>query len=197
MKTRMTRSKGIIEVSYDDPKNEYGTTVVVAAMSLFEGTGCWMVSDWRLSEYKVLSPYSASLNASDCCSRFIPKSPEERALVISLLREYDELADGAIVWCTFDNFYRGHPDVKGVRPGFRTCHQSGYFGYKEALAKLREIKSFWDTFEGDPETARMENPNRQPSESSVTMALVIAAMDGRIPPPPPRMKRQRRGLEPR
>lgn len=172
MKIRMKRGKGYIELSYAAPGNEYGSKVVVAAMTLFEGTGCWIVSDWRLSEYKVLSPYSASLNADDCCSRYKPKSPEERAFVIEHLREFTELPDGTLQWCTFDNFYRGQPNVKGYRPEWRSCHDSGYFGYADAFAKLKEIQAFWESFEGDPETARIANPDRQWSESRMSMAYL-------------------------
>ncbi|KWU26408.1 hypothetical protein AS149_25815 [Burkholderia cenocepacia] len=176
----MTRRRGCIEVLYTAPGNPYGYKVSVAAMTLFEGTGCWMVTDWRLSKYKPLSPWSSSLNADDVCAQYRPKSKEELIFVTSLLREYEE-KDGELLWCTFDNFYRGHPDVGGVRPSYRTHHQAGYFGYREAFAKLREIKGFWDAFEGDPLTARIGNPDRQPSASEVSMETTVARLTGALP----------------
>jgi hypothetical protein len=181
MLTRMVRSKGVIEVVYNDPDNEFGDTVSVAAMTLYEGTGCWILSDWRLSQHKVLSPWSSSIDANDVYARYRAETPEEQAFVKSLLKEYEEREDGELVWCTFDNFYRGHPDVDGRRPGFRSSHLSGYFGYKEALTKLREIRAFWDAFEGDPKTARIHNPNGQLSASQVYSEVALARLEGRVP----------------
>ena len=181
MKTRMVRRKGCVEVVYDDPNNEFGATISVAAITLFEGTGCWMVTDWRLSKHKVLSPWSSSVEADDVCARYRPQTLEEHTFVKSLLREYDERSNGEIIWCTFDNFYRGHPDINGRRPEFRTSHQSGYFGYEEALAKLGEVRAFWDAFEGDPRTARIENPDRQLSASQVSMKVALARLNGTLP----------------
>lgn len=172
MKATIRHEHQRIKLVIDDPnvpKDEQG---VLAAMTLFEGTGCWHLVDVRLSLHKSINRYSGSGSAEDYHSSWEPKSPEEAELVKSLLREYREDSDGTIRWASFDGLVRGHPEVNGYRPvNYADFDQVGYFSYAEGLAYLKEAQTFWNGFEGDPNSVRIDNPHRQPSQSELSMRV--------------------------
>lgn len=178
MKVTLSREKGRISLGYKDPGT--GERFILAAMTLFEGTGCWALVDVRLGRYRAPSPYSGGLFADDFCASYRPKNEQEATYVKSLLREYEERDDGQILWCTFEGIVRGQPEVNGYRPVSYFDH-AGYFSMKEGLARLQVIKVFWDTFEGDPASVRIDNPLRQPSAGVVSMDIIIKRMRGELP----------------
>ncbi|WP_199028449.1 hypothetical protein [Ralstonia sp. ASV6] len=173
VKTKLITEKGRISLVIDDPSKARDERDVVAAMTLHEGTGCWQLVDIRLSEHKKPSPFGGSMYADDFCARFLPDTPEDATVAKSLLREYKELEDGKLLWCTFDGIVRGEPEINGYAP-VRYFDQAGYFSKAGGLAKLAEIKSFWDSYQGDPATAKIPNPLRQPSELVVRFEVTMA-----------------------
>lgn len=176
MKTKLKRSKGRIELVIDDA--EQGR---LAVLEEHEGTGCWCLSDIRLAPYQCVSAYSAMHDADAYCSSFSPKSPDEANFVKSLLREYKELEDGTILWATFNGLVRGHPDINGYKPArWADFDQVGYFSFKEGLEHLKEMREFWATFEGDPNTVKLDNPHHQVSESVVWLEVLRARQDGHL-----------------
>lgn len=166
--TRLNHEKGRISlaiVDHETPRSEWD---VVAAMTHYEGTGCWRVTDVRLSRARTPSPYAGDLNADVLCSSYKPESGAEAASVRQLLREYREEPDGSFLWCTFDGIVRGAPEVKGHRPAmWADFDQAGFFSRSDALATLREIQSFWATYTGPRNAARIPNPHRQPGEFEI------------------------------
>ena len=141
MKTKITRSKGYIALIIDNPK-EANDKDVLAAMTLHEGTGCWRLIDVRLAQYRSVSKYSGSCYADDFHAEYAPKSPEEAEFVKSLLREFEEHSDGSIHWCTFEGIVRGS---QTRRPTYISFDQAGFFSQIEGLAKMKEIKRFWES----------------------------------------------------
>jgi len=124
MKTRIIQSKGCIELIINQSHRLDIEKQVVAGMSLIEGSGLWVLTDIRLSKYRVPSRYGASIMADDLCASYRPESPAESIYVKSLLREYREQPDGEILWCSFNGIVRGVCDkyVNGLK-----FNSSGYF----------------------------------------------------------------------
>jgi hypothetical protein len=145
----------------------------LARMELFEGTGCWRLSDMRLKRQIVhLSKYSSSIGAEHYHATFKPKNHKEGDLARSVLREFVTDPDGTISWCTFDGIVRGHPSVNGYTPPtYADFDQAGWFSRKEGLERMNEIKAFWDGYEGDPMATVIHNPNLQPTESMVQFMI--------------------------
>lgn len=166
--TRLNHEKWRISlaiVDQDKPRSEWD---VVAAMTLYEGTGCWRVTDVRLSRARTPSPYAGELSADVLCSSYKPESDAEAVVVRRLLREYREEPDGSFLWCTFDGVVRGTPEVKGYRPAmWADFDQAGFFSRSDALARLRDIQSFWATYTGPRNSARIPNPHQQPGQFEI------------------------------
>lgn len=171
MKTRLsyTCRNSVIELLLDDAKRSGPEDrQVLASMTLFEGTGAWMLVDLRLARHRMPSAYSGGVRAEDVHAFIAPASEEEAQRIRSMLREYREDEEG-IHWSTFDGLVRGKPR-ENCGWAARNNHV-GYFTRKEGLAYLQEAQAWWAAYEGDFEGARLANPNRQPSESMVRFAL--------------------------
>lgn len=142
---------------------------VLAAMTLFEGTGCWMLTDIRLHRSRTPSAYSGGLFSDDIHCYFKPKDPDESQFVDGLLRDYTVDKDGGIHWSSFEGLVRG----KAVDRPPISDNGVGYFSKKEGLEQLNRIQEFWDVYEGSPVAAKVDNPNRQPSEMEVSTRIII------------------------
>jgi hypothetical protein len=133
---------------------------VLAAMTLYEGTGCWKLVDIRLSRHRNPSQYSGSLPADVLAAAVTPKTDTERDFVKANLREYREEPDGSITWCTFDGIVRGSPKVKGCAP-VTYFDQAGYFSRADGLAILKLAQEEWESYPEGAGFPRLHNPNRQ------------------------------------
>lgn len=170
MKTKFSFEKGRISLLVDHGKNTEAEKQVLAAMTLYEGTRCWTVIDIRLEKAPVADPWSGS--AIDFFTELKPKSAAEADEVKAMLREYEERADGTLMWCTYKNIVRGELAINGYTPvsayGLkRYVHHTKAAG----MAKLREIKAFWEKHQGTIVEGAIHNPYSQPSASDVWMAL--------------------------
>jgi hypothetical protein len=172
MKTRIIHKPDQIQLVIDNPAKPKGWHDVLAAMELYEGTGCWQLMDIRLSKLKKPGPYACALHAEVLCASFEPKTKEDADFIKSFLREYQEQPDGEIVWCTFDGIVRGAPEIRGRKPDLAQSHQAGYFSRADGLAELKKTKEFWDNIESLDSNWRIENPHLQPTEHGVTLALL-------------------------
>jgi hypothetical protein len=176
--TKLVTEKSCISLVIDDPEKPRGEQDVVAAMTLYEGTGCWRLVDIRLSAHRKPSAYAGSLSADNLCASYKPESAAAARLVKSLLREYQEQEDGTLLWCTFDGIVRGDPKINGYAPvTYANFDQAGYFSKAGGLRKLAEIKAFWDVYVGDPAAARIPNDHLQPTDSVVSFAVFEASRD--------------------
>jgi hypothetical protein len=175
MKTKLVHEKGTISlvVDHGDQAQE-DNLQVLAAMNKTEGTQCWMVIDIRLTERPVANPSSGSCNAEDVFSHIKPISADQSAKSKSILKEYEELEDGTLVWCTFKNIVRGQPGVNGRVPwGPLNFHAPVYHSRKDALELLAEMQAFWEDHEGTIGEAKIENPFSQPRQSVVEMRFTM------------------------
>ena len=171
MKTRIVRThrNRCINLVVDDGAKGKDRKVL-ASMTLFEGTGAWMLVDVRLHRYSRPSAYSGSLLADDVHAHFKPDNAEQAALVRSLLREYTEDDEG-LHWSTYEGLVRGTPRVNC---GWQaSCNHIGYFTQREGLAYLETAQAWWAAFEGDFGDAKIDNPHRQPSETQIRSELML------------------------
>lgn len=167
MKTLLEHYRGAIRLVIDDPAKPRGERDVLAGMTEDEGTNCWTIVDVRLSRHRRPNPYGGSGAADDYCASYKPDTPEDAQTVKSMLREYKEMADGTILWCSFDGIMRGAPTVNGYAPAkWENFDQAGYFSRAEGLAHLKEIQAFWEAHEGDL-NVKIDNPHRQPTLTEV------------------------------
>lgn len=165
MKTHIYHQRGAIKLVLLEGKNPYSRCKVVAGATLFEGTGCWVMTDIRLHPYRGPSPYAGDLNADELSAYIKPMDEAEAEFIKSHLREYEVLDDGAICWCTFNGIVRGHPAPEGREPPvFEGGGRAGFFTRNEILEQMKDLQGFWESFEGKPEAAKMENPHQQLSE---------------------------------
>jgi hypothetical protein len=181
MKTLIEHYKGAIRLVIDDPAKPRGERDVLAGMTEDEGTGCWQLIDVRLAKYGKPNPYAGSGSADTYCANYLPETPEDREIVKSMLREYTELEDGTILWCSFEGVVRGAPSVNGYSPvKWANFDQAGYFSRAEGLERLKEIQAFWEAHEGDL-GVKIDNPHRQPTLTEVSGAISVKRFLARHP----------------
>lgn len=162
MKTKISSQRGQyyeLVVVEKVPANERR---VLAAMTLFEGTGLWMVTDIRLHRHRRPSPYSGGLFADDIHCSYTAKNKRELAIAKGLLREYTEYGNGRLEWSTFEGLVKGPRQEEPT--SFGNHNGIGYFSRTEGLDYLREVQAFWEQCSDDPENVKIHNPYRQPSE---------------------------------
>lgn len=81
--------------------------------------------------------------------------------------EYVEDSDGNLMWCTFDGIVRGSPTVNGYKPSWIKLDHPGFFGYKDGLKQLNEIKAFWKTVQNLESNWRINNVHLQPTKTEL------------------------------
>lgn len=164
----------------DHGRGELGDKQVLAAMTLYEGTRCWTVIDIRLCQIPTAHPWSGSGAGEDFYSEWKPKSDAESSEVKALLKEYQELADGTLIWCTYKDIVRGHSNINGYVPACPNEIQRNIYHTKaEAMQKLRECKAFWENHQGTIAAGRIENRYSQPGSSDVQVILAINALNAK------------------
>ena len=178
MKTLLVTEPGRISLVIDVPGKARKDRDVLAAMTRFADAPCWMLVDVRLTKYMSPNPYVAGLPGEYYATYFKPESPEEAEFAKSKLREYREESDGTLVWCTYEGIVKGTPEVDGYTPP-GVNHNGGYFSKRDGMARLLEIQKFWTTFEGGD--FRIENPFRQPTETSMRFECYSHREENRAP----------------
>jgi hypothetical protein len=182
MKTRIiSHRNSCYELIVDNGKN--APRQVLASMTLFEGTGAWMLTDIRLDPYETAHECSGGLSSDDISARYKPKDEKEAALVRSILHTYTE-DEAGIRWSTYAGLVIGTPRDGA---GLSKKNHIGYFTRDEGRAHLKELQAWWAAYEGDPDLAKIENPLLQPSSSRVISELARRKLveDGVTPPDVP------------
>ena len=141
---------------------------VLASMSHMEATGAWMRTDIRLHRHQRPSAFSGGLSGTDVYCSITPANEDEARYVRSLLRDFVE-ENGVIRWSTFEGLVKGTPREGGVF--LADINHVGFFTKKEGLAYLAEVQTWWTSFEGSFADAKIDNPNRQLSETLVSARL--------------------------
>lgn len=174
MKTKFLQEKGRISLIVDHGKDKSAKKQVLAAMTLYEGTGCWTLIDIRLSSNPTAHPWSGSGNGEDFYSSYKPSSPEEAETIKGMLKEFQEQEDGTLRWCTYRNIVRGETSVNGYTPiQYVDFERHVLHSKSSAFEKLKDIQTFWEAHEGTIAQAKIPNPYAQPSDSIVSMRLII------------------------
>jgi len=170
MKTKIKKTKGWYRLMVDDAaiNKAYECSqkdpIVLATIGNFFDSGCWDVTDFRITKYTEPNPY---FEGSDLCSKYY-KTQEEKDNITSRLhtyREKEEKGKKYIQWNTFDKALWDGDNPSCKDKSGTEYNVTARFTYKKALEKLSEIKQFWDNFEGtDLMSAKIENPHRQISD---------------------------------
>lgn len=177
MKTKFSIEKGRVSLLVDHGKNADAEKQALAAMTLYEGTRCWTIIDIRLEKVPVAHPWSGSGDGEDFYSEWKPKSPAEADEVKALLSEYEERADGTLMWCTYKDIVRGSLAVNGYTPvSAHGLKRHIHHSKAEGMAKLREIKAFWEGHQGTIVEGAIHNPYSQPSASDIWLELTCKAL---------------------
>lgn len=180
MKTKLLIEKGRTSLVVDHGRGDWDDKQVLAAMELYEGTQCWTVIDIRLGERPSADPWSGSGVGEDFYSQWKPKSEAEAGEVKALLQDYQELADGTLIWCTYKNIIRGHFDINGLAPGAPNGIKRAIYHRKaEAMAKLLECKNFWENHTGTIAEGKIANPYSQPSASDIPVIFALRALQAK------------------
>lgn len=174
MKTKFLIEKGRTSLVVDHGKGAWDDKQVLAAMTHYDGTRCWTVIDIRLTDTPSADPWSGSGVGEDFYSQLKPKSEAEANEVKVLLKDYQELADGTLIWCTYKNIVRGHFDINGLAPGTPNGIKRPIYHRKaEAMAKLLECKAFWENHQGTIAEGKIPNPYSQPGASDIPVILAM------------------------
>ncbi len=171
MKTKIIKKSGYIELVLDEPCDEvqFGKGVL-AGMTQFDDINCWLVSDMRLSNFIQCTPYTASISADDYCSTLKPENPIQRSFVLKHLREYQEMDDGTLVWCTFNKMVVGKTHINGNCPASRYgFHPPIFHSKKDGLEILRALQSFWNEYQGTLRESKVTYPRLQKNASLILM----------------------------
>lgn len=143
--------------------------VQLASIINYFDSGVYSVSDWRLTEHRRPSPYLEGSTQSF----YTPENEEEAEYLRSVLHTYEETEEG-FSWDSFDAHYFQGDNMESKDKYGSTYTDIARFSYKVAYAKLQEIKTFWEGW-SDPDlnTARINNPHRQLSESRIMGHFMI------------------------
>jgi hypothetical protein len=175
VKTKFLRERGRVSLVVDTGEpTTMDNKQALAAMTLLEGTGCWSIIDIRLDDHPSADPWSASGFSEEFYSELKPESSEQAIEVKAMLKEYQELKDGTLVWCSFRDIVRGESGVNGFTPSGKNNFQPPvYHSRRQGLALLREIQEFWEAHAGTIEESKIDNPYSQPNAFVVKSTLIF------------------------
>lgn len=170
MKTKIKCFKNsyyqLLVFSPENPKEG----LIVATLSSYFNSGCWRLTDVRLSEHKDPCDVNILDSAEDYLSTCKPENQEEAEFYKSKLKSFREMDDGKLVWSTFDGLVKGHDSINDYQPKRHyDFHGPGYFSKKEGYEKLKEMQEFWESVEDLSKPWRIENPHSQPDAGSIRM----------------------------
>ncbi|MBI6885084.1 hypothetical protein [Pseudomonas putida] len=172
MKTKYLIEKGRISLVIDNGVR--GEKQVLAAMTLWEGTGVWSIVDIRLDKYATAHEYSGSGSADEFYGELTPKSEEERSRIKAMLHEYQELEDGRIIWCPMTSLVKGAYEIDGYAPpspnGLR---RAVHHTRDQGKAILKEIQAYWEAHEGTVAQAKIANPHAQPESDRIRNMFIF------------------------
>jgi len=172
LKTKLMREKGRISLVIDHGSDKTKEKMVLAAMTLFEGTDCWDVIDIRLEDHPAANPWSGSGSGDDFYSTYRPETPEEAEYLRSVLREYEELKDGSFRWCTFRGIVRGECEINGYAPAwYQEFKRPVFHSFRNGLTHLKEIQAFWESYNGSIRDSKIKNPYRQATETDIQFGI--------------------------
>ena len=178
MKTKYFIEKGRTSLLVDHGKGSANDKQVLAAMTHYPGTRCWTVIDIRLEQTPSADPWSGSGTGEDFYSQWKPKSDDEAKVVKALLKDYQELPDGTLIWCTYKTIVRGHDQINGSAPASPNGIKRHIYHTKaEAMAKLMACRAFWEDHLGTIAEGKIPNPYRQPGESDIPLVLALKALE--------------------
>lgn len=132
----------------------------VAELINYADSGCWHLTDIRLTRPHVKPHEFSFVNAEQYWSVYYPETQDEADFVRNKLKHVKEV-DGEIHYCTFEGIVEGSPTVNGYAPPQRGPYDGGFFHFDKGMDYLRTLRRFWKT-ETDM-CVKIPNPNLQPS----------------------------------
>ena len=153
--------------------------LVLARMSLFEGTGKWVLTDLRMrSFHRVPSEFSCVLGSDMVNSWLAFESEEELNQIKNHLREYTvDYEANMIHWATYQGVVRGQPVTRDKHQYLANhLNHIGFFSRKEGLAYLKEAQRWWAEYEGKVEDAALPNPHIQPSSFDIKRFIAYPSL---------------------
>lgn len=164
MKVKLLKDKGYFRLVCDEQEinEKYSCAndpICLANLSTWEGSKCWKIRDMRLEDVFLPSPHLEGNNRQE----YLPVDQADAASLKSKLHYYKESPDGLIKWGTFVGVVgmgdrTDHPD----NPAWIAQSVEGCWSYPAARAKFKEIRDFWENFEGDDlKLAMQPNPHKQ------------------------------------
>lgn len=153
--------------------------LVLARMSLFEGTGKWVLTDLRLRTFhRVPSEFSCVLDSDMVNSWLTFDSEEELNKIKSYLREYTvDYESDTIHWATYQGVVRGQPVTRDEYPYLADhLNHVGFFSRKDGLAYLKNAQEWWSKYDGEVKDAKLPNEHVQPSSSNIRFYMQHPAL---------------------
>lgn len=134
--------------------------IVLGSIIHFFSSGEYSLSDYRLTDHLIASPY-----LEEGPELYFPKSQEEKDFVISRLHTYQIRQQDDKEYIVWHRFNSTCFDGDITNPQYSVCAR---FSYKEAYKRLCEQRDFWLNYQGEDlssDDVRVENKYLQPSAS--------------------------------
>lgn len=179
MKTKINIREGAQYLEVADKeindKSQHGSPIVLAVIKNFFNSKCWSFEDYRLKQHLIPSRY---LNDSHEQIFNFKDYPEvDKNMVISKLHEYSLTDKEGLFYWRFDGVSL-EGDIAKDDPRRKFSSGQEYprcacFTFKEAQNKLREAKTFWESYEGSltDEKIKLPNKHRQPHSAEFYFEL--------------------------
>lgn len=179
MKTKITKREGVQYLEVADKeineKSKHGSPIVLAVITNFFSSGCWSFEDYRLNQHLIPSKY---LNdSSEHIYNFNDYPEEDKKLILSKLHDYKLSKEEGLFYWRYDGVSL-EGDIPKDDPRRKDSLGNEYpgcarFTFKEAQNKLREAKTFWESYEGSltDEKIKLPNDKRQPHSSEFYFEL--------------------------
>ena len=166
MKTKIIKSKGYYKLIVNDEQvNSYHKSsepILLGCLSNYANSKNWTLSDFRLSEHLLPSPY-----LSNSLEEYIANDEEEYLSILSQLRNY-RTSDRPLhlLWNTYNTIVLDDADNQPSLSGLN-FPEWAFFTYKKGFEKLIEMKNYWENVNEKFISAEhlIENKHRQPSSS--------------------------------
>lgn len=179
MKTKIIKSKGYwrLVVQDEEVNQQYDCTnknpVVLGVLTEFFDSGCWALSDYRLSKHRFPSPY-----LEEAVQIYHYENEKEKNKVIEYLHTYEiSEKEKCIIWSKFDSYA-----FDGDNPSHTDKYGEVYstvarFSFKEGLNRLKQQKEFWENYDKKDlksDEIRIENIHRQPGETEIYFKIELS-----------------------
>ena len=177
MKTTIDKSRGYYRLLLTDPQinsaHKAHEPILLGCISNYFDSQNWTVSDLRLSEHMLPSPYLCN-----SVEEFIAKDEEEFKNITSQLSHYNVGENPlSLSWNTYNTIVLDGADRvdEAVSLNFP---RFACFSFSKGMEKLTEMKEYWENVHEPIITSEhlIHNPNRQLSSSHFFFQRTMAKL---------------------